>query len=92
SDPLNNRYVELNELESTELNVCCPVKLILIWALRIGAVAETSWDDLVANARLRPSKRVVWTRPELPLLCSMKKGKGQVFDYATPASQWSGPG
>ena len=60
SDPTRNRSVKIGEVQNRHLNVCCPIKLTLTWVLRVGAVAETSWDELLANVRLHPSKRVVW--------------------------------
>lgn len=68
-----------------ESNVCCPIKLLLIWALRVGAVPQTSWDELLANLRATKSHSVCWTRPDYPVFCAMHRGKGYKFRYDAPA-------
>jgi hypothetical protein len=85
-DPSNNRHVEISEVENPEFNVCCVIKLILIWALRIGAVQETSWAQLMANIQARASKRVVWVKPDFPLVCGSEPGV-HTFRFDTPGSQ-----
>ena len=52
-DPSTNAVFELSEVLDTQFNAADPIKLLVILALRMGAVAETSWEQLVANLRAR---------------------------------------
>lgn len=45
-----------------------PVSLLLVQALRFGAVGQTSMAQLVHAARAHPERKVVWTHPEWPVL------------------------
>lgn len=63
-----------------------PIILILIVALHNGAVAETSWDQLLAALRARTSHRVVWAHPRRPLFCAQLSGGAQLFDFVKPSS------
>ncbi len=73
-EPGKNKSVEFRELTDPAYNIACPVKLLLIFALRTGAVPETSWAQLRANAKDRSSQRVVWTTPTAPVFCQPGKG------------------
>ncbi|KAH6220143.1 hypothetical protein HBI42_105830 [Parastagonospora nodorum] len=66
-EPQKNKIVRLRSLPASH-NVCDPIKLVLILALRIGAVAETSVLQLLQNARKHNAGCIVWKRPELPVL------------------------
>ncbi|KAI1867821.1 uncharacterized protein JN550_006962 [Neoarthrinium moseri] len=75
---------ELTELVKPTLNCACPIKLVLIHALRVGAVQETSWDQLRQNTWARRSKRVVWTHPKRPVICAMG-GTSRKLNLDTPS-------
>ncbi|KAL8714820.1 MAG: hypothetical protein Q9220_001333 [cf. Caloplaca sp. 1 TL-2023] len=68
--------IELGQLVDNNHSVVDPVKLCIAYALRVGAVKETSWSDLLNVVRSRPSKRMLWTKPSSPvfyaLTCSQK--------------------
>lgn len=85
NEPQKNKEVEIGEVMDPESNVCCPIKLLLIWALRVGAVPQTNWDDLLTNLRATKSHSVCWTRPDYPVFCAMHHGKGFKFRYDAPA-------
>jgi hypothetical protein len=55
-----------------------------VYALRTGAVEETSWSDLCANVRARPNNRVKWARPSSPVF-NAEKSNG-LLDMSRPAS------
>lgn len=63
-------------------NCACPIKLLLVHALRHGAVAETSWDELRRNTWARRSKRVIWSHPQRPVLCDMG---GRIMNLDKPS-------
>ncbi|RYP41052.1 hypothetical protein DL768_010546 [Monosporascus sp. mg162] len=83
-NPVKNKTVELSDLRSPAHNPVDPVLLVLIWALRTGAVRESSWSQLLENMRKRRSKKVVWAHPERPLFCSIQTGK-PLFDFGRSA-------
>lgn len=41
--------------------------LLIIYALRVGAVDSPSFDHLVARARARRDEKVIWKHPKWPL-------------------------
>lgn len=45
-----------------------PLSLLLVQALRFGAVNQSSMTELVHAARAHPERKVVWTHPEWPVL------------------------
>ncbi|KAF2742274.1 hypothetical protein M011DRAFT_490750 [Sporormia fimetaria CBS 119925] len=46
----------------------CPIKAVLIMALRTSNVDEPDIDELLRVTRSRPNKAVKWTHPERPVL------------------------
>ncbi|KAK5256924.1 hypothetical protein LTR16_002062 [Cryomyces antarcticus] len=66
-DPKKNKVVRIDSLVEPSWNVSCPVKLLLIVALRIGVTSETSIDDVIANAEKRVDKKIIWAYPEWPV-------------------------
>lgn len=71
NDPTAVMSIELRQLPD-EFNVVDPIKLLLVHALRVSAVAETSWQELVQNLVARPNKTVVWSTPESPVFYAFK--------------------
>ena len=76
NDPNTVQAVELAEVLDPAYNAACPLKMLLVHALRTGAVAETSWQELRRNAIARPNKMVVWKTPERPVICAITTGGG----------------
>ncbi|KAK7413197.1 hypothetical protein QQX98_007921 [Neonectria punicea] len=66
-DPNHNKLVEVSEIGDPQYNACCPVKLIYIVALRVGAVAQSSWGEFISHLRATRSHTVTWTKPDYPL-------------------------
>lgn len=61
----------------------CPIKLLLVLALRTGAVAETRIESLLSNVTARASRRVVWKHPKRPVLAKFAvKGSWLLLDEA----------
>ncbi|KAK5017462.1 hypothetical protein LTR16_001321 [Cryomyces antarcticus] len=84
-DPKKNKVIRIDSLVEPSWNVSCPVKLLLIVALRLGVTSETSIDDVIANAEKRVDKKIIWAYPEWPVQPRFKsKGSGVHKDQ--PAS------
>ncbi|KPM36938.1 hypothetical protein AK830_g9628 [Neonectria ditissima] len=83
--PSKNQVIELGEVQDPNLNLSCPIKLLIIWALRVGAVPESNYTDLMAAVRARPSRAIVWSEPDFPVFCALIKGKSLTLDFAKPA-------
>jgi integrase len=66
-------------------NVVCPIKLLLIHALRLGRVQGKSIDEVLSKARIRPNKQIVWTDDQAPIFYAItSSGAGLLVDK--PAS------
>lgn len=85
-DPSNNRTVLLKCLLDIEDNVVCPIKLLLIHALRLGRVQGKSIDEVLSKALyIRLDKQIVWTDGQAPIFCAItSSGAGLLVDK--PAS------
>jgi len=70
-----NRKVLLEELPGASTNTICPLRLLLVYALRVGAVAATSYDALLDEVRGRRDGRLPWAHPEWPVVC-FRSGNG----------------
>jgi hypothetical protein len=51
--------------------------------MRIGLVEQTTWHDLIDTAMRRPSRRVVWAKPNAPVFFAWMKS--QHLDFERPA-------
>ncbi len=69
-DPGANVVRILRSCDQSTDNVLCPIKYLLILALRTGNVASTTLEDLLEEARQDPLKRVQWLRPDSPVFCA----------------------
>jgi hypothetical protein len=79
--------VEVTEFENPDDNCVCPLKLLLVHALRTGAVAEKSWDELKRVTKSRWSKKVVWAHPKRPVICAIDAEDGTLhLDQPSPVS------
>ncbi|KAF4631385.1 hypothetical protein G7Y89_g6747 [Cudoniella acicularis] len=73
-NPHSNRNPKLYCQKDTASNLMCPIKLILILALRSGNIAGAeSIEKALELARARKSKTIVWAHPERPLACAFVK-------------------
>jgi hypothetical protein len=68
-------------------NVCDPIKLILIMALRTGNVAETSITTLLETTRRRKNRTIAWVDAKRPIVCSADAGHALYTDRPAPESQ-----
>lgn len=51
-------------------NVVCPIKLLLILALRLGNVYARTIDEVLQQAAQRRDKAIIWAHPKRPVLCA----------------------
>ncbi|EXJ57123.1 hypothetical protein A1O7_07467 [Cladophialophora yegresii CBS 114405] len=86
NDPRNALQLEFGLLDE-EHNTVDVVKLLVAYALRIGRVAETAWEELISVVLRRRSKRFVWSRPDDPVFFGHTKGERLDFANAAPVGQ-----
>ena len=84
-DPKKNRSVVCHSLRQGDDNVMCPIKLLLVLALRLGNVAATNIDDLLTSTQSCADKTIKWTHPERPVMCAIGRC-GAKLDVDEPAS------
>ncbi|KAL2075417.1 hypothetical protein VTL71DRAFT_360 [Oculimacula yallundae] len=84
-DPRKNRKVLLHVLSEPQHNFLCPIKMILISAMRLGAVQGTI-EDILASTAARRDKTVQWAagRGKSPVLCGFATA-AQVVTVDKPA-------
>jgi hypothetical protein len=58
-------------------------KLCVAYAMRIGLIEQRTWQDVIDTAMRRPSRRVVWTKPDAPVFFAWTKS--QRLDFNRPA-------
>ncbi|KAK9780266.1 putative C2H2-type domain-containing protein [Seiridium cardinale] len=86
ANPDANRIIEFSDLRDPALNPVDPVLLLMVLALRTGAVEETNWAQLLVNMRSRASKRIVWAYPHRPIFCARHTAGIGRFDLDKPAT------
>jgi hypothetical protein len=88
-DPHRNRTPKLECLKDSADNGLCPIKLILILALRTGNIAGAdSIEKALELARARKSQTIVWAYPERPVICAIiPRGKGLLREKAANRTQ-----
>jgi hypothetical protein len=65
------------------MNIVCPIKLLLIQALRSGNIGPTI-ETVLSRAALRLYRTIVWDFPDRPVVPALKK-TGPFVDWDTPA-------
>ena len=72
-DPRHNRKVLLHVIPGHEGNVVCPIKMLLISAMRLGAVQGTI-EEILAKTAARRDKTLQWAdgRGSSPVLCGFE--------------------
>ena len=90
NDASASRIVELNALPNTGgLDFFfCPITMLLVLALRTGAVSSTTIGSLIAETKQRSRKAVAWAHPDRSVFSAfLAQGRGLVLDKPAPASQ-----
>lgn len=75
----------IDPLEKPEQSVICPIKLILIHALRHGYVHGTTIQQVLDHAAARSDRIIQWTKPDNPVLCQMVR-TGAFLNLEQPAN------
>lgn len=72
----NNRRIVLTALANPDDNVVCPVKLLLIQALRLNHTSSTTVQQILATASCRQDRKIVWksTSMDLPVIPAIAQG------------------
>ena len=80
-----NRIVRLNALKDSENNIVCPIRFILILALRLGNVSGSTISEVLSTAYRRSDKTVKWTHGERPVMVAhVPKGPGTQVSMLQP--------
>ncbi|THZ11663.1 hypothetical protein D6C91_09101 [Aureobasidium pullulans] len=83
-DPSQNTVVTLESSDVGCYNVMDPATLAIVMALRIGATAATSIEDLVEATIARPDRTMQWAFRERPVLCCIENARTDVTVKVTP--------
>lgn len=78
-----DKEVIVKPLEGVQNNTVCPIKLLLIHALRTGHVAHTSIEALLRSLLLTPNRRVQWTNQLDPIAPAIVRQN--FLDFTSPA-------
>ncbi|KAK5995417.1 hypothetical protein PT974_03822 [Cladobotryum mycophilum] len=65
------KCVVFGELTDPKFHSVCVIRTLIAFALRTGAVAETSLAQLKANMKAQPSKHLIWSTPKRPIFCTL---------------------
>ena len=80
----NDRSVLLKTLRSPSLNCICPIKLLLIVALRSGNLSG-SIDEVLAQASQRADRTIVWNFPDNSVLPAHVPSVQTFMNWTKPA-------
>jgi hypothetical protein len=80
-----DRHIHIAALQDSKHNSVCPVKLLVIHALRTGAVDASSWEDLTAQTLRRRDRTVQWKTPNRPVISAIVPGHCAFLDLEKPA-------
>ena len=67
-----NRIVRLEAVKGNENNIVCPIRFLLILALRLGNVSGSTIAEVLSTAYRRTDKTVKWTHGERPVMVAQK--------------------
>lgn len=84
----DDREVFFDALTDPSYGVMCPVKLLVIFALRTGQSYGTTVAELLDHTAQRVDRTVQWKNPKAPVLCRMKCNSALlVLDHPAPQRQ-----
>lgn len=67
-----NRIVRLEALKDNENNIICPIRFLLILALRLGNVFGSTIAEVLSTTYRRTDKTVKWTHGKRPVMVAQK--------------------
>jgi integrase len=89
-DPFTNSSRKLAAISEPGLPLLCPVKMIIIVALRLGAVAANSINDLLRQTARCRDRTVKWVDSSRPVLPAINLGGSKVVPTAAANSKQLG--
>ena len=78
--------MQLGALTEPDNFIVCPVKWLMILALRTGAVSQTCIEDLQRAVEKTYNKSLVWGTPNIPVLAAFRM-QGCMLDLGKAASE-----
>ena len=83
-----NRTVTLTALSDPADSYVCPVRLLLIHAMRQGVCNASNFDQVLQLIRSNPLGRLIWSHPTWPVMCAViKKGAGLIVTKVAQSQQ-----
>ncbi|KAK7711430.1 hypothetical protein SLS64_005454 [Diaporthe eres] len=79
-----NKVVTVKALDDVQNNTVCPIKLLLIHALRTGHVAHTSIESLLRSLQASPGRTVQWVKQSDPVVPAIMNQLA-LLDFSKPA-------
>ncbi|CEL11051.1 hypothetical protein ASPCAL14158 [Aspergillus calidoustus] len=64
--------VTLEPLPDNALNIACPIKMILIWALKKGLVYGTAIEQVLQHTSQQPGGKVLYKYPDRPIFSTFE--------------------
>ncbi|KAF4632684.1 hypothetical protein G7Y89_g5445 [Cudoniella acicularis] len=72
-DTMNaDKIIFCNPLDNVSQSVACPIKLLLILALRLGHVYGSTLEECLQHAAQRGDKIDRWKSPDSPIFCQLR--------------------
>jgi hypothetical protein len=90
-DPFTNSSRKLAAIPAPGLLLLCPIKIILIVALRLGAVRAKSIDELLTQTAQRRDRTLQWVDSSRPVLPAINLGGSKVLPTVAANSKQLGP-
>ncbi|KFY59512.1 hypothetical protein V496_05667, partial [Pseudogymnoascus sp. VKM F-4515 (FW-2607)] len=80
-NPQKNRTVRLRVLTDHRDGILCPIKMIIVSAMRLGAISDTTIEGVLGSIRCRQDKTLQWAngRGEKPVLCAFDQSTNLVL-------------
>ena len=72
-------------LQDSKHNSICAVKLLVIHAMRTGAVDYVSWDELKTQTLRRRDGTIQWKTPDRPVISTIIPGQCCFLGLEIPA-------
>ena len=69
-----------NALEEDEDSMICPVRLLLVLAMRSGNVHGTTLQEVLTTAQSQKDHRIRWRNPELPIFAQRDNAKSALVN------------
>ncbi|KAL1623785.1 hypothetical protein SLS54_004246 [Diplodia seriata] len=88
--PGENRLLPLTALSEPNQNILCPVKLLVILAMRTGAIEARNFSELVGSMTRMRDRTARWKYPKRPVFPRMMRKGGWSrldIDRSAPVSQ-----